>query len=44
VLLGQAHDLLTVGGRTHPRLHLVETIEHLIEPGLGQSQGKGRLF
>ena len=39
MFLGQADDLLAVAGRTHPRLHLVETVEHLIEPGLGQSQG-----
>ncbi|MGK2256411.1 MAG: hypothetical protein ACI8Y6_001719, partial [Brevundimonas sp.] len=23
----------------HPGLHLVETVEHLIETGLGQTQG-----
>ena len=39
VLLGQAHDLGAVGGRAHARLHLVEAVEHLVEPGLGQSQG-----
>jgi hypothetical protein len=44
VFLRQAHDLLTVGGRAHARLHLMEAVEHLIEPGLGQSQGRGRLF
>ena len=39
VLLAQAHDLGPVRGRAHPRLHLVETVEHLVESGLGQSQG-----
>ena len=39
MLFRQADDLLTIAGRAHPRLHLVEAVEHLIEPGLGQSQG-----
>ena len=41
VLLAQAHDLGAVGGRAHPRLHLVEAVEHLVEPGLGKAQTKG---
>ena len=43
MLLRQAHELLAIGGSAHSRLHLVEAVEHLIEPGLGQSQRK-RLF
>ena len=41
VLLGQPHDLLSVRGRAHARLHLVETVEHLIEAGLGKLQNGG---
>ncbi len=37
MLLGQAHDLGPVRARAHLRLHLVEAVEHLIEPGLGQT-------
>ncbi|GAA0616436.1 hypothetical protein GCM10009422_09550 [Brevundimonas kwangchunensis] len=40
MLLRQAHDLLPVRGRAHARLHLVEAVEHLIEPGLGKSHGR----
>ena len=43
VLLAQAHDLLSVGGRAHARLDLAEAVEHLIEPGLGKSQFSRRL-
>ena len=38
VLLGQAHDLGPVGRRAHAGFDLVETVEYLIETGLGQSQ------
>mgnify|MGYP007028421615 CR=1 FL=1 len=41
VLLGQAHDLGPVGRGAHAGLHLVETVEHLIETGLGQTQSRG---
>ena len=40
MLFRQTDDLLAVAGRAHARLHLVEAVEHLIEPGLGQSQGE----
>ncbi|MND86557.1 hypothetical protein D3C80_785280 [compost metagenome] len=39
VLLRQTHDLGAVRRRAHAGLHLMEAVEHLIEPGLGQSQG-----
>ena len=41
MLLGQADDLLTVGGRAHAGLDLLKAVNHLIETGLGKSQGKG---
>ena len=39
VLLGQPHDLGPVRGRAHARLDLAEAVEHLVETGLGKSQG-----
>jgi hypothetical protein len=41
MLLGQAHDLSPVRSRGHARLDLPEAVEHLFEPGLGESQGAG---
>ena len=42
VLLGELDDLGPVGGRAHARLHFAETVENLVEAGLGQSQGSSR--
>ncbi len=35
VLLGQSHDLGPIGRGAHARLHLVKTIEHRLQLGLG---------
>ena len=39
VLLAEPHDLRPVAGGLHPRLHLAEAVENLVETGLGQAHG-----
>ena len=43
MFLAQTHDLARLAGRAHARLDLAEAVEHLIQPGLGQSQRVGDL-